>query len=63
MTELNYIPHLIAMLPDDKCADVLERSAIMEFCAGIPREEADRLAWNEFAGLREVTLSLLGGEA
>src|SRR4051794_15882413 len=39
--------------------DILERAAILEFCARLPRDEADRLALAEFGVTASGALALL----
>jgi len=42
--------------------DVLERAAILEFCAGVPRKEADAMALVEFGCTSRKTLSPTVGD-
>ena len=42
--------------------DVLERAAILEFCAGLPRKEADAMALVEFGRTSWKTLSCTLGD-
>jgi hypothetical protein len=45
------VPRVPSQIGSRKAAclcDVLERAAILEFCAGLPRKEADALALAEF---------------
>ena len=42
--------------------DVLERAAILEFCAGLPRKEADAMALVEFGCTSWKTLSPTVGD-
>jgi len=45
---VNFIPHLIAMLPQGQHESVVERAAICEYDGKMTREEADKAAWEEF---------------
>jgi len=45
---------LFDRLPDDQRADIEERAAIMEYDGGLPREEAERLAWQSLQGAMKL---------
>ena len=44
----NYVPHLIAMMPDHHREQIEERAAIREFCGKQSREEAEQQALIEW---------------